>query len=381
MHRPLRLSAWLVALALAPTPSPAAVAAGAGAPPVVSFSALAFAPDGTLFVGDARAGALVALDLGARERKAEAAPLELADLEAKLAALLGTTAADVLVHDLAVDPLAHDVYLAVSRNRGKWALEWNLPNDLGDASELVRIRPDGRLEGVDLGAARWSRVELPKPVAPGSQHPWKEGTDLRTEAITDLAWDDGTLWVAGLSNEEFSSAIWRVAYPFTAAPVGITTVENYHVAHGRWETEAPVRTLVPLEIGGRKHLVAAYLCTPLVLFETSALADGAHVRGRTVAEFGSGNYPLDIVPVTNARGRRLMLANSNLPLLVVDVAEIERFAGALTAPVESYTAGVPAQYRASSGIQQLDVIGGRILLMLRRTPRGTLDLTSWPLQT
>ncbi|MCM2270794.1 MAG: hypothetical protein NDJ75_11880, partial [Thermoanaerobaculia bacterium] len=184
MHRPLRLSAWLVALAFAPTPSPAAVAAGAGAPPVVSFSALAFAPDGTLFVGDARAGALVALDLGARERKAEAAPLELADLEAKLAALLGTTAADVLVHDLAVDPLAHDVYLAVSRNRGKWALEWNLPNDLGDASELVRIRPDGRLEGVDLGAARWSRVELPKPVAPGSQHPWKEGTDLRTEAIT-----------------------------------------------------------------------------------------------------------------------------------------------------------------------------------------------------
>jgi hypothetical protein len=376
-HRWLALAAAL----LLASPLAAAVSAGAGAPPVASFSALAFAPDGTLFVGDARAGALLALDLGERPRKAEAAAVELADVEAKLAALLGTTAADVLVHDLAVDPIAHDVYVAVSRNRGKWALEWNLPNDLGDASELVRLRADGRLEGVDLGGVKWSRVELPKPVAPGTKHPWKEGTDLRTEAITDLAWDDGTLWVAGLSNEEFSSAIWRVAYPFSAAPVAITTVENYHVAHGKWETEAPVRTLVPLEIGGKKHLVAAYLCTPLVLFETASLVDGAHVRGRTVAEFGSGNYPLDIVQVANSRGRRLMLANSNLPLLVVDVAELERFEGALAAPVESYTAGVPAQYRASSGIQQLDLIGGRILLMLKRTPRGTLDLTSWPLQS
>lgn len=377
MPRFTRLLALLLA-ALASTPL-AAATSGTSAPPLESISALAFAPDGTLFVGDARAGAVVALDLGARAAKSDATPLSLADVETKVAALIGARSEDVVVHDLAVDPIAHDVYLAVSRNRGKWRIAWNLPNDLGDAHELVRIRPDGRLEGVDLAPRAWSRAELPRPIEPGRKHPFKEEVDLRTEAITDLAWDDGTLWVAGLSNEEFSSAIWRLSYPFGDAEATITTVENYHVAHQKWETEAPVRTLVPLTLGGKKMLVAAYLCTPIVLFETATLADGAHVKGRTVAELGSGNYPLDLVAVRGKKGDRLLLANSNLPLFVIDVAKLAAFEGALTEPSESYTAGLPVEYRSGAGTQQIDLIGGKILLSLKRSPSGTLELESWPL--
>jgi hypothetical protein len=350
------------------------------APPIQSMSALTFAPDGTLLVGDARAGALFAVDLGARERRGEAPVLEVRDLETQIAALLGTRPEDVVVHDLAVDPLSLDVYLAVSRNRGRWTLDWNLPNDLGDATELVRIGDDGRPRGVDLGGRPWTRVLLPGPIAAGTAHPWKPGIDLRTEAITDLAWDGDAVWVAGLSNEEFSSAIWRVPFPFSEdAKPAIVTVENYHVAHGKWETEAPVRALLPYRLNGKRHLIAAYLCTPLVVFETETLADGAHVRGRTVGEFGSGNYPLDLVAVATRRGERLFLANSNLPLLIVDPKDIERFDGALTEPVEAYTAGVPVEYRSGVGIQQLDRRGDEQVVLVRRVASGGLELDTWRL--
>ena len=341
-------------------------------PPITAMSALEFSPDGILFVGDARAGAIFALDLGPRTKPAETPAVQLPDLETQIAALIGTRADDVVVHDLAVDPVSLDVFLAVSRNRGKWRSSWSLPNDLGDASELVRVDAKGDLHGVELAGVPWTRALLPKPVAPGKKHEWKE-TETRTEAITDLAWDDGTLWVAGLSNEEFSSAIWRLAYPFSDKPTGITTVENYHVAHEKWETEAPIRALTPLTLDGRKYLVAAYLCTPLVLFETAALVDGAHVKGRTVAEFGSGNYPLDLELVKTGRGDRLYLANHNLPMLIIDPKDLVG-AKALTEPSPDYTSGIPAEYRAGTSLQQLDRRGEQQLVMVRRTPGGSLAL-------
>ena len=302
----------------------------------------------------------------------------ISDLETQIAALVGTRAENVVVHDLAVDPISLDVYVAVSRNRGRWRSSWTLPNDLGDASELVRIDGQGRLHGVDLAGRRWTRTDLPRPVAVGTKHPFKDEVDARTEAITDLAWDDGSLWVAGLSNQEFSSAIWRVPYPFPKTPATITTVENYHVAHEKWETEAPVRALVPIVLNGKKHLVAAYLCTPLVVFETEALRDGAHVRGKTVAEFGSGNYPLDLELVTTRRGPRLFLANHNLPLLIVDPEAVAK-APAMTTPDEAYASGVPAEYRSGAGIQQMDRRGDTQMVVLRRQPSGDLALETWPL--
>jgi hypothetical protein len=372
------LALLLAALATAAVAQETAAPEKPPAPPIATMSALAFAPDGTLFVGDARNGAVFALDLGARPRRDTGPEVRVADLETKIAALIGTRAEDVVVHDLAVDPLSLDVYLAVSRNRGRWTIDWNLPNDLGDATELLRIGDDGRLQGIELAGVAWTRKELPRPIASGRAHPWKEGVDLRTEAITDLAWDDGQIWVAGLSNEEFSSAIWRVAYPFSDAPAAMATVENYHVAHRKWETEAPVRSLVPYTFGGKKHLIAAYLCTPIVVFPTADLEDGAHVRGRTVAELGSGNYPLDLVAANTRRGDRLFLANSNLPLMILDPKEIEG-APALTEPAEGYTAGVEAEYRSGVGMQQLDVRGNAQLVILRRVGNGTLGLETWPL--
>jgi hypothetical protein len=283
-----------------------------------------------------------------------------------------------MIHDMAVDPVGKDVYFAVSRGRSAWNSPWLLPNDVADATVLVKMTPAGAPSLVDLTAVRHARVALPNPVDGAKMVPWKK-VSLRADTITDMAYSDGVLYVAGLSNEEFASTMWSVKYPFAGA-VAATTVENYHGAHGKYETEAPVRTFVPYPLKGKAHLLAAYLCTPLVTIPVADVQGGRHVRGRTVGEFGSGNYPLDMVLVRNEKGEKIVIANSNLPLLVVDAKDIESWPAAIDSPVESYTAGVRFISRSGTGIQQMDLLGDTHLLFLQRLPGGQLDLRPRPVQ-
>jgi hypothetical protein len=188
-----------------------------------------------------------------------------------------------------------------------------------------------------------------------------------------------TLFVAGLSNEEFASTLWRVPLPF-APGASATTLEIYHGAHGAYETHAPIRTFVPYVLDGEEHILAAFLCTPLSLFKVEDLKDKAHLKGRTIAELGAGNYPLDMVVVKGEQGDRLFVANSNLPLIIVDTRDIASFEGAITERPASYTAGVEHIARSPAGIQQLDVLGDRYLLTLQRGASGSLDLGVLPLR-
>lgn len=348
-----------------------------GPAPIQAMSALAFAPHGVLLIGDAKAGAVVALDTGDLEAGTVKERFAIPDLETRIAAMLGTRASEVLIHDLAVNPISHSTYLAVSRSRGRWESRWQLPNDLSDATVLLRILGDGTLEEVPVEGLRWSRAELADLIDPAKEHPWKKDAKMRAEAITDLAYDNGKIWVAGLSNEEFASALWTLDFPFaTDGKTTRTTVEIFHGAHGKWETHSPIRTFVPYQLGGHQQLLAAYLCTPLVTFETETLKDGQHVKGRTVAEFGWGNYPLDMVVYRKEGAERLLIANSNLPLMIVDPADIAAFEGEITAEVGSYTAGVDYEIRSGSGIQQLDLLDDERFVALQRLPGGTLDLVT-----
>lgn len=374
---PLLLSAG--ALALGSSPTAPAAPLSMGKPEIRSMSALAFGPEGVLFVGDGKGGSVFAIDLGDKTPRPVKEPKPIEDVEGKLAALLGATPADVLVHDLAVNPLSKHIYLAASRGRAGLASEWLLPNDVADASVLVRIDPEGRFSAVDLKAVPYARIDLPNPVDPAKKHAWKEGLSLRTETITDLSWSAGSLIVAGLSNEEFAATLWRVKYPFEGKVV-VTTVENFHGAHGKYETEAPVRTFVQYPLRGKSHLLAAYLCTPLVTFPVDALEDRRHVRGRTVGEFGAGNYPLDMVVFKKNGVEKLLIANSNLPLLIVDPRDIEAFEGEIATEVPGYTAGVRYEPRSGTGIQQLDNLGEDHVLVLKRLMGGRLDLNPMPVR-
>src|SRR5436853_7375627 len=78
-----------------------------------SASALAFGPDGVLFVGDAMGASIVAIDTGDR-KAANASPLNLTGLNEKVAALLGSTPDQIMISDMAVNPISHRAYFSAS---------------------------------------------------------------------------------------------------------------------------------------------------------------------------------------------------------------------------------------------------------------------------
>ncbi len=168
---------------------------------------------------------------------------------------------------------------------------------------IVRLDPVGRLSEVDFAATPSTRVALPGLTD-------SQARRRRTLAITELRYSDGQLIVAGLSNEDFSSTLRVVPYPFSKANRG-ASVEIYHTSHFIYETDSPVRTMVPYSSGGEKYLLAAYTCTPLVKLRMSDLKDGAHVRGETLAELGRHSSPIDMI-LYKSRGEDFLLVANTL---------------------------------------------------------------------
>jgi hypothetical protein len=113
-----------------------------------------------------------------------------------------------------------------------------------------------------------------------------------------------------------------------------------------------------------------------VTFPLADLKDGQHVKGRTVGEFGAGNYPLDMVVYEKEGKEKLLIANSNLPFMIVDPKDVESYSGEINEPTPTYVAGVRYEPRPGSGILQMDVWTSESLLMLHRHPGGKLDLVT-----
>jgi len=236
-----------------------------------SAGPLAFGPEGILFIADTKAAAIVAVATG--DTKPSSAKLtKVEGINQKVAGLLGSSADQILIDDLAVNPISRNTYLAVSRGRG------------ADATPvLIRVKTDGQPELVSLDKVKFSRAELPDAPVDGVVGQGGRQSNPRRESITDIAFLEDRLLIAGLSNEEFASTLRAVPFPFKTVGNG-TSVEIYHGAHGKFETRSPVRTFVPFKIGNEPHLLAAYTCTPLVQFPLSQLKPGAKIKGKTIAE-------------------------------------------------------------------------------------------------
>ena len=136
------------------------------------------------------------------------------------------------------------------------------------------------------------------------------GPSPRSLSITDLAYADGRVFVAGLSNEEFSSRLISIPFPFSSEGIDGAAIEIYHGAHGRFETKSPIRTFVTYRIGNDPYMLAAYQCTPLVKLPVSDLKAGAHVKGTTIAELGNRNQPLDMIVYQKDGKDYLLMTNS-----------------------------------------------------------------------
>lgn len=343
---------------------------------ISSMSILTFGPEGLLFVGDSKAGKVFALDMNDRTPNPSEEGFELEDMETRLGNLLGTGPRGVIIHDMAVNPISQNVYLAVSRSDAKELGFWNQPNDITYATILLKVTATGEMSEVNLDNISHSVKKIDSVIEKGTLN-WKK-KDRRTSAITDIAFDNGQLYVTGLSNEEFSSALRIIAFPFDDKELN-TSVEVWHVAHGKSETEAPIRTLLPYDIDGEKMILAAYTCTPFVTIPLSDVQGGAHVKSKTIAEFGFGNMPIDIIAYKNKGKEYLLMSNTAKALIRIDPMDISKEQHAITASLQEgeYALGVEHDVLSRVGVTQIDNLNAQQVLVLQRMPNGFLNLRTY----
>lgn len=84
-----------------------------GSPTVKSINAIAFGPEGILFIGDSKSGLVLAIDTKDKTMNEKAAAIEIKNIDQKIAAALGTEVKNIRIQDLAVNPVSKKLYIAV----------------------------------------------------------------------------------------------------------------------------------------------------------------------------------------------------------------------------------------------------------------------------
>jgi hypothetical protein len=246
---------------------------------------MSFAPNGVLLIADIGSGAVVAIETG------DTGPVKklksrVNDVDKKIAAALGVSTDDLSVADMAVNPESGMIYVSAIRKTD-------------NTSAIITFDADGKLTILDLTATRFVRVPL--PVGEGSQ----------IRAISGVEYTDGRVLAAGQSNEEFSSKIFSLPLPLTHGNSGDAfSTETYHVAHGRWETRAPIQSFIPYREGGEDYVVGSFACTPIAKFKVTDIAKDSKIKGTSVVELGSGNRPIDMFTYEKD-GKQWLITNTD----------------------------------------------------------------------
>jgi len=324
-----------------------------------SVGPIAFGPNGVLFVSDPLNGTIVAFESG-DNKAGKAGAVNVTEIQPKIAALLGTTADQIAVNDLAVNPISHNIYFSVTRGKGPDA-----------KASVVVADAAGKLSEFPVETAKSTSVTLQNIVADTIG---RGGRSARLDAITDIGYADGKVIVAGLSSEEFSSKLRTIAYPFSSANRG-ASIEIYHGNHGRVETNSPVRTFTTMTVNNELTLLAAYTCTPLVRIPMSQLKDGEKINGATIAEFGAGNTPLDMVVYKKDGANFILMNNTARGVMKIKADKLEGYS-AITERVAGI-AGVPYETIAAlTGVDQMDKWDDSTALVLVKNAGGSHDLKS-----
>jgi hypothetical protein len=339
----LRLSAVLAFVALiayAPAVAPPVATAATG-PQLRSIGPLSFGPNGVMYAGDSLGATVYALNLGAQATGGAPGTAAVTGIDQKIAALLGTDAADIVITDLVAHPTTRNSYVSVMRGQG--------PNA---KPAIVRVDGAGKLTLINTESLEFTSVALPN-VQTANYDP----KNARTHSLTQVKFADGRVWVSGLSNEEFASKMWSFNYPFTKADGG-TSLEIFHDNHRQLETRAPMYAFTPYTINGKPYIVGAYTCTPLVRFPVSELKPntGSKYRGETIAELGAGNRPIDMIVYKKGGKEFLLMANTTRGVMKMDTSTFGTQAP-ITTPSSTETAGVPYEsIKTMQGIQQMDLL-------------------------
>lgn len=327
-------------------------------PAFQSIGPLAFGPDGVLFAGDRDAATVQALVLGSEAATASAGTADIAGIDGKIAALLGTAPAEIAITDLAVHPKTRNTFVSIMRGQGA-----------GAQPVLLRVDGAGALHIVDFAKVTSTSVTLPNPPVanPAAR------SNPRTQTIMDLAYADGRLIVAGLSNEEFASKLWTVPYPFQSADRG-TSIEIFHGNHGRLETNSPIFSFVSYSVSGTPHIIGGYLCTPLVKIPMSALRGGEKVLGTTIAELGAGNRPIDMIVYSKNGQDFLLMSNTSRGVMKIPTSQFAA-APAITSRIGG-TQGTFETIASMTGVEQLDLLDAQRTIVIARAADGARNLTA-----
>jgi hypothetical protein len=363
-----RLLAALVAVAFVPAvlADDATTGMKKGSPTIKQAGALAFGPDGVLFVADAPQSTVFAIATG-DTKPADVKSLSIAKVDEVIGGLLGTTGSDIEVKDMKVNPASGNVYLSVARGKGPEA-----------AAAVIKVGADGKAAELPMKDVMFSAVKLNN----ASKNP------QRAPAITSMAFHKGELYVAGMTTEEWESNLKAIPFPFSEATTKGAGVQIYHGAHGKFETQAPIQTFMAYDIAGQTHLLASYTCTPLVKFPVAEIKKGERVKGTTVAELGNMNRPLDIIAYSKDGKDYALIANAARGVMKVSLDGVDKIEeiktpvrggqpernndAATTKLVGGPTAGLKYEtLKELDGTMQLDKLNDSMAVVLRRTAKGT----------
>lgn len=353
---------------------------------IQSLGELEFNEEGVLFMGDNLAGAIHAIDLSSETQAEEAFEINVYHIDAQISSILGTAPANIQINDLAVHPKSGEVYLSVTRGHGVEALP-----------ALIKINAENQLTAIDVAGADITSQLLGKVpdlsmtfrprgsmmAPPTPKELAKAQRSRRMFSIMDIEFHKGELFVSGVSNEEFSSVLRRMPYPFDGTE-SISNIEMFHIAHDQYESRAPIRSMQIKNIDGIDQIIAAYTCSPIVLIPLTELTDGAKVKARTLGDMGNGQ-PLDMVSFSLMGQEMLFVTNSGrspqvIPLnglnnaQVVTDEDFERGGKLDLSPVMPYgPVGEAVMFVGSS--LQIDLLNqNQFISLTRDAPTGSLDL-------
>lgn len=290
---------------------------------VNSLGTMVFNDEGILFIGDNISGSILAFDFKNEKPQKRNFEINIYNIDARIASVLGTSPASVLVNDIAVHPKSGEVYLSVTRGHGLDALP-----------ALLKVDSTNQLTVIDIPHASFTSQSLSKlpsieskiglrgtaRSAPTPKEVAKSQRSLRTLAIVAMEYYNGELFVAGISNEEFCSVLRRMPYPFDGTE-SISNIEMYHIVHDNYESRAPIRSMAVKTIDGKDQLVAAYTCSPLVIIPLEELQDSQKVKAKTVGDMGNGQ-PIDMVPFKMKGEEMLFVTNNSRSPMVIPVKEL-----------------------------------------------------------
>jgi hypothetical protein len=104
------------------------------------------------------------------------------------------------------------------------------------------------------------------------------------------------------------------------------------------------------------------------------LRAGSQAKGRTVAELGSMNQPLDMIAYRHDGAEYLLVSNSRHPLLKIPAAPIAEQEPLVT---PSEPVGVPRVELDHTGVTLMANLGATHVLFLQRDSAGNLGLHTY----